>query len=124
MISRTCRPLLENKQTSTPPAGLEHAIPASQRPQTDTFDRAATSYGTQTYMSLFTRAHTHCNCPEPAQFTSRSQTILILSSKLRWPRWFQALKFTLKYNQNTFQSNEKVGLSVCEWEMGETFGSF
>ena len=34
-----------NRQTSMPPTGFEPAIPASERPQTDGLDRAATGAG-------------------------------------------------------------------------------
>jgi hypothetical protein len=34
-----------NRQTSMPPAGFEATIPASERPQTHAFDRAATAIG-------------------------------------------------------------------------------
>ena len=50
VISSSQRPLLDNtqhsqRQTSVPPAGFEPTIPASERPQTHAFDRAATGTG-------------------------------------------------------------------------------
>jgi hypothetical protein len=36
---------IHNRQTSMPPAGFEHTIPVSERPQTHALDRAATGIG-------------------------------------------------------------------------------
>jgi len=36
------------RQTSMPPEGFETAIPANERPQTQTLDRASTEFGTFT----------------------------------------------------------------------------
>jgi len=37
------------RQTSMPPAGFEHAIPASELPQTHALDRVATGIGLQAF---------------------------------------------------------------------------
>jgi hypothetical protein len=45
------------RQTSMPPAGFEHAIPANECPQTHVLDHAATGIGARTYRPYFSRTH-------------------------------------------------------------------
>ena len=60
---------IHNRQTDMPPAGFEPAIPATDRPQTHTSDRAAPGMGTFTFHSSkwhsFRFCSTKCQqCPQ------------------------------------------------------------